>query len=250
MRRCLVISGILLTGGLSAAWWYTAPPTVSPHPVLDCPEVLDVGEQDIYGQVAGRFTVRNRGGAVLVLNDIRTACACTGFEQERKDRFVRVDEVRLAPGQSTDLMIRHGVHGPVGVTIDTPIFFRTNDPVAPERVIRLLVPRVTGGVEAFPRSIVCGSLLTGQTGRHLVDVTDEAPASRQIERVVSSNPERVQVRVLPPEPQVAPEVRGKPVARLEVTVHGQEGGPIEERVEVHLAGRPFPTVIPVSALPS
>src|SRR5437773_2695342 len=70
----------------------TPAPALSPDPVLDCPDVVDVGEHELYSLAVGRFTVANRGGRELILNNIRTSCACSGLDQEKDGRFVRVTE--------------------------------------------------------------------------------------------------------------------------------------------------------------
>lgn len=247
--RLLAVAAALGLGGAAFSWSYgrLGGPAVPDHPVLDCPDEIDVGEQELYSQAVGRFTLTNRGGCELVVSDVRTGCSCTGFERERDGHFFRADEVRLGPGESAALAIRRGVTGPVGGPIDSVIRFRTNDPAAAERAVRLVVPRITGGVETLPRSVVCGTVPVGSVTHHQVDVTDEAVPPRPIERVTSSDPDRVRVTLLPPGPVDPTAVRGVPVARLEVTVAAAAAGTIDERVEIHLAGRGFPTVVPVAA---
>lgn len=222
----------------------TAAHPVSADPVIDCPEEVDAGEHEIYSTATGRFVVMNRGGRELVIDEVRTGCSCTGLERERDGQLFRVDEVRVPPGGTANLAIRRGVHGPVGIDIVTPVFFRTNDPASPERSVRLVIPRVTGGVEPSPRSVVCGAVAVGSEVRRAIDLTDQASPPRPIDRVTSSNPSRVRVRMIPPGPPG--DTRGKGVARLEVAVDTRAAGAVDERVEVFLAGRPFPTVVPVT----
>jgi hypothetical protein len=252
MRRRLVVlagvvalglGGYLVAGGAARL---SPAPAPNPDPVLDCPEVVDVGEHEIHSLAVGRFTVTNRGGAELVLDNVRTSCACSGLEQERGDRFVRVTELRVPPGESVGLVIRRAVGGAVGVSLDSPVYFRTNDPAAPERALRLVVSRVKGGVEATPRSVAFGSVPVGKVVREVVDVTDEWPDARALDRVVSSAPGRVRVRQLPPEPSPDGTGRGRPLARLEITVDTRSPAAVDDRVEVYVAGRSFPTVVPVS----
>jgi|SRR5579883_441683 len=215
----------------------------NPEPVVECPEKVEVGEQEIYSLAVGRFRVENSGGKELVLSDVRTGCSCTGLEIERDGKFFRSNEIRVPVGGGIDLAIRRSVHGPVGVEIVTPVYFRTNDPTTPERTVKLIVPKVTGGVETSPRSVVIGNVALGSKISHIVEVIDEAMNPRAVERVVSSNTSRIRVRDLP---AVSPESRGKMVARLEVSVDTQSAGSIEERIEIYLTGRPFPTVVPIS----
>ncbi len=223
-----------------------ATPSLSPDPVLECPEVIDVGEHELYSLAVGRFTVANRGGRELILDNVRTSCACSGLEQAKGDRFIRVTELRVPPGESVELVMRRAVGGAIGLSLDSPVFFRTNDPAVPERSVRLVVSLVKGGVEASPRSVVFGSVPVGKAVKQVVDVTDEWPDVRPLERVVSTNPERVQVRELPPEPSSSTPAQGRRLARLEITVDTRIPATVDDRVEVYVAGRSFPTVISVS----
>jgi hypothetical protein len=210
---------------------------------------VDLGEQEIYTLVSGRFSVANRGGTELLLNQFRVSCAnCTGIGRELDGRPVRVQEVRVPPGQSIELTVQQAVHGPVGGSNQAAINFKTNDPNVPEGRLLVRVRRVGGGVEMCPRSVVCGSMRAGDSVRHVIHVTDESPSPRQIERIVSSDPEGVKVRQLAAEPTPASGSRGKHIARLEVTICSLAAGPIEERLEIYLTGRSLPCVLPVSGL--
>ncbi len=247
---------VLAALGAAGLVWFAARPRPSPPtppaippaevgPVLDCPEVVDAGEWEIHSLAVGRFELRNAGGQELVIDRIRTSCTCTGFELEQDGKFVRSKELRVPPGGSAALAIRTSVHGPVGAPIDTTVSFCTNDPAAPERVVRLVVPRVTGGVEPTPRSVVFGTLPVGAVARQVVDVFDDAVDARAVERVASSDPAKASVRLLPPDDAAAGAGR-KPVARLEVVGATATAGVIDTGVEVYLAGRAFPTIIPVT----
>ncbi len=248
MRRAiLLLAAVVVAAGLVTGASYgvlrlkaNRITPVSPEPVIDCPSVVDAGEAEIYSVALGRFTVTNRGGRELVLNDIRTSCTCTGLERERDGTLFRVDEVRVQPGETVDLAIRQGVRGPVGTAFDTPVRFHTNDPASPEHTVRLLISRVTGGVETSPKSVAIGSVAVGAKAVHVIDVTDESLTPRLIERVVSSAPDRVRVRLIP---RSSP---NDPLARIEVEVDSRSAGPVDERVEIYSAGRSFPTVVPVS----
>lgn len=67
-----------------AAWWSTTGRSTGNRvgPVLDCPEVIDLGEQE-RGQVAiARATLANAGDADLTITDVRSSCSCAGLEIE------------------------------------------------------------------------------------------------------------------------------------------------------------------------
>jgi hypothetical protein len=193
LMGALVSAGVgffLLLGTRRVAWLSI----VSRDPVIDCPDAVDAGDQEVYSLAVARFRVANRGGKELLLNNIRTSCACTGFERELEGRLVRVGEVRVPSGQGVEITVRQAVNGPAGGSIRNAIYFSTNDPAVPEGRIILVVPRVRCGIDVHPWSIVCGTILAGTPVHHIVEVTDESPNPHQIERVVSSSPDRVSIR--------------------------------------------------------
>jgi hypothetical protein len=134
-------------------------------PIIDCPEVIDIGEQEQYALAVARFTVANRGPEELVLRNVRSGCACLGLDQERDGQWYRSDVVRVPAGESRQLGIRQIVLGSVGDTVESALYYRTNDPAAPERQVRVRVAKVKGGVSTFPKSVVFGSVPLGGEAR-------------------------------------------------------------------------------------
>jgi hypothetical protein len=51
-------------------------------PVAELPEVIDLGAREIGDVVVVPFSIANRGGEELVIDDIRTSCSCSGIERE------------------------------------------------------------------------------------------------------------------------------------------------------------------------
>lgn len=218
-------------------------------PVLECPESLDLGEREL-GEVAlSHFTIANRGGGQLEITDVRANCSCTGLEQERNGEFVRVKSLSLAAAESVDLVMRVSVQGTPGIPNRTGVMFRTNDPDRPEVSIEALVSRVKAGVTTIPTSASFGTLSLGAKARQVLDVFDSTKKFRAMERVVSRNPDRVSVRMLPVvEDDAAATDRslGVRIGRLEVMAATTVPGSLTSELEIYLQGehRP-PTVIEV-----
>ncbi len=219
-------------------------------PVLECPDMLDLGEREL-GEVAlMRFVIGNRGGGQLEITEIQSNCTCTGLEQERDGEFVRLTSLHLSGGEKADLVMRVLVQGTPGIPNRTGVKFRTNDPDRLEMAIEALVSKVMAGVTTVPTSVIFGKLSMGEEASQVLDVFDSAKKPRAMERVASRNPNRVSVRMLPiPKDNAVPTDRrlGVRIGRVEVTAATTVPGPLTNEIEIYLQGehRP-PTVIEVS----
>lgn len=120
-------------------------------PVVEFPAVIDLGEHEQGEVVNSRFTIANRGKGELVIDQIRTTCACAGLEREVDGTFVRVESLRLGPREEAELMLRISVRGPAGAPSRNRIVFRTNDSSRPEGAIEAVIPKVTGGLGVAPK---------------------------------------------------------------------------------------------------
>src|SRR5581483_1382420 len=70
----------------------------SRDPIIEVPLSVDLGERE-RGEIAvGRFSIFNRGGKELIIDQIRTSCACSGLERETNGQFARIDSLRLSAG--------------------------------------------------------------------------------------------------------------------------------------------------------
>ncbi len=219
-------------------------------PVLECPATLDLGKREL-GEVAlSRFTIANRGGGQLEITGVQSNCSCSGLEQERDGRFVRLESLRLSAGEKAEVVMRVLVQGTPGIPNRTGVRFLTNDPDRPEMAIEAVVSRVMAGVTTIPTSASFGTLSLGVEGRQVLDVFDSSKKPRAMERVASRNPDRVSVRMLPvPEDHAVATDRklGVRIGRLEVTAATTVPGPLTNEIEIYLQGehRP-PTIIEVS----
>ncbi len=161
------------------------------------------------------------------------------MERQEDGGFVRVEKLRVKAGESAQLVMRVSVRGvPIGTQMVNVVEFRTNDPVHPAGRIEAVVSRVEGGVSAVPSQIVFGTVPVGSKVRQIVEVRDTAASRRVIERVSSTRPNRVMVRLLAEEegtPGAEPTEQGVPIGRIEVDVVTSTPGEIHAGLQIHLA---------------
>jgi hypothetical protein len=214
-----------------------------PHPVAEFPAEIDLGKRE-RGEIAvAAFTVANRGGAELLMEGFQSNCSCSGIERRKGSEFVRLDSLRLQPGEEVELQMRVSVRGvPIGARARNGVQFRTNDPDKPSGQIDAVITQVTGGVFTVPDKVVVGAVPVGTTVRHVFQVRDDAITPRSLERVTSTL-NRVKVRILD-EAEVAETASavhgGISIARVEVEVDTSTPGNIDGEVNLHLAGAERP----------
>lgn len=229
-----VMSYAVATGHLRQAWSQL----VKTRPVIEYPVRIDLGEHEIGDQAVARFRIANRGGGELVIDEIRTNCSCTGMERERDGEFGRVESLRLQAGEETELAMRISVRGvPVGAEMINVVQFRTNDPDHPEGRIEAVVRRVSGGVAAVPNPIVFGTVPAGTQVVHVIEVWDSALTPRVIDRVTSTNPDRVTAKLVPVTDQpgdASAQSVGTLIGRIEVAVDTHSPGAVDESVQIYL----------------
>jgi hypothetical protein len=225
-----------VTGQLRRAWSWG----VKSDPLIEYPARLDLGKHEIGEVAVAHFIIANRGGAELVVDEIHSNCSCTGMEREQDGHYGRVESLRLKAGEQADLVMRVSVRGvPIGAEMINVVEFQTNDPTQPVGRIEALVHSVSGGVSATPQSLVFGTVPLGTSIRPIVDVHDNALTPRTIERVTSTNPDRVSVR-LRPDPGSVPSPGADParivIGRIEVVVDTATAGDVDEKIQIHLTG--------------
>jgi hypothetical protein len=209
-------------------------------PRIEYPARLELGTHELGDQIVRHFTVANRGGGELVVDQIHASCSCTGMEREVDGRYVRVEELRLKAGERADVVLRAAArNAPVGMGTLYVVDFRTNDPAHPDGRIEAPIERLTGGVNTLPEKLLFGSLPPGGVVRHVVEVRDTARPPRTVEKVTTSDPDRVSVRLLPPEGGPAdakPHSLGRVIGRLEVVVNTEHPGEVAAEVRVEASG--------------
>jgi hypothetical protein len=217
-------------------------------PVLDCPEIIDLGEQE-WGQLAtARFIITNRGGEELQIDHIQSSCSCAGLEREERDGFTRLTELRLGPGQEAHLALRVSVGGNAGGPARISLQFRTNDPARPLASVEVVIPLVTG-VTTLPRVLAFGNVPTGATAHQVFEILNLSRKERAVERVVSNNPDRFSARLLPPGVDGdggASSGTESLIGRIEVRLETETPGPVDGAVEIYFSGSEGRTVsVPV-----
>jgi hypothetical protein len=129
------LSFAILAAGVTAVaagvvWWTVTgrPAAGKIGPVLDCPTEIDLGEQERGQVTTARFALANTGDEDLVISDVRATCSCAGLEIDEGGKYSRVGQLRLAPGERREVVVRQAINGQVGDAHKTAIHFATNVP--------------------------------------------------------------------------------------------------------------------------
>lgn len=109
------------------------------------PDILDLGKIPAGHRAEGIFSLKNSGGAVLVIDSVSTSCGCLAVDVDR----------RLEPGKSADLRIQFE-----GVNAEQPfqgsVFISSNDPKDPRRTLSVKGETVSV-VNADPACVYFGA---------------------------------------------------------------------------------------------
>jgi hypothetical protein len=209
-------------------------------PAIEYPSRLDLGEHEIGEQIVAPFVIANRGGSELVIDQIHSNCSCTGMEQIQNGHYERVESLHLKAGDQVPLVMRVSVRGvPAGAKMLNLVEFRSNDPAQALGQIEAVVGPVSRGVSLSPAPVVFGTVPVGAEVRYVLDVRDTAVPPRAIERISSTRPSRVAVRLLPAaegprESESHPD--GRVIGQVEVVVETGSPGEVNEAIQVQLAG--------------
>jgi hypothetical protein len=210
------------------------------QPAIEFPDSLSLGEHEIGEQVTHPFTIANRGGAELVIDEITSNCSCSGMERDDNGSYSRLQSLHLKPGEESQLVIRVRIGPvPIGTSMRNVVEFRTNDPRVPLGRIEAIVRRVSGGVTTTPESVVFGIVPVGASVRQIVQVWDKSVTPRKIDRLETNNPDRISIRVLAEDdktPETSANVNGRVIDSFEVTVKTDEPCQVNATIEIHLAG--------------
>ena len=202
-------------------------------PDLECPEIVDIGPVEYGTVVEARFMVKNRGSGQLVLSEFRASCACQSVEVKRENGFVRAAEVRLGPDQTAEMRLVLSVNDRAQESLRTPIYFRTNLPAQPERVVIVAIPRILAGLVAFPSSLSLGEIPVGSSARYRVELFDARQKPRKIIRVRSRDSAHITAKLIPDfglsqSPDGAN--RGHLVGTIEIEINTAVAGSIDNDV--------------------
>jgi hypothetical protein len=207
------------------------------YPVLEYQNLVELGERE-WGELAiARFSLANRGNRELLLDQFRTNCSCSALQTETDGKLQPVKEVRLGPHQRTYLVLRVSVRGQAGEPMLNVVHFRTNDPAQPHGALTAKVARIRGGVETFQAVVAFGAVLEGDECRRTVEVRDRSSLARRVVAVQISNPELLEVKLLPllTESQTDQQPsEGALIGRIEAAVNTAKATPIEGTIHITL----------------
>lgn len=233
---------VLLVASLAAVWgvaWYStrgaASGAASGVPTIRVPEFVDLGECEA-GQVAtSEFEIANDGTAELNIAGVRASCSCTGLETRQPDgRYSKVEALAIPPGGRKTLAVRLAVNGAPGEPLTSAVYFQTDDPAHPEVTLAIRLRRIRAGAHSRPVAFAFGTTSVGQPVSKVVDVIDTVSPPRAVDRVATSDPERVRLtRLAVPEAEAATP-GGRIVARVRIDVATDTPAEIDVRVNVWL----------------
>lgn len=245
-----LLAAVVSTSVVGGRWYFKPAVEVSSDPILECPEAVKIGPVEYGAVIEAHFTVANRGGSDLFLDQFRASCACQSLEVREGSKFVRAAEIRLAPGERAELRLVMSINERVNPSMRAPIFFRTNVPTRPEVAVLVDVPVVLSGFVAVPSSVIVGDVPTGSPAIHVVQLYDSRPARRTVTAVRTSDPARVTARFRAADAkESAPDEagRGVLVGVIEVTVDTRMPAPINCELATTLSdGSTAPDVIRIT----
>jgi hypothetical protein len=249
MRALIVWAGVVILACLTAfvaerarkplAAWIRPPA----DPAVSYPTDLSLGDHEAGERLSVPFAIANKGSGELIIDQVGSNCSCTGMEIEEHGVFRRVEVLRIPPAESRELVMRISVRSALlGREMISIVRFRTNDPLHPNGRITATVQRVIGGLSVTPGGVLVGSITVGQAVRRIITVRDRSPVPRVIERVSSTQRDRVSVRLLPENHLAVTDelpADGKIIGRIEVTVNSMSPGPINSEVQIELRREPL-----------
>jgi hypothetical protein len=145
--------------------------------------VIDLGDRTANEMVTSQFQIANRGGQELVINQVKTSCACGKLYREIDGRSEVVEELRLSPGESADMSVHTLIRAKSAGTFNQTISFLTNDSDHPEGRITVTYRTASGGLRFYPTAVQFGRLLIGQKTRQVVDVLDRDQFPQTVTKV-------------------------------------------------------------------
>lgn len=239
MKRILVALGfaisciVVVYGYFGLGFFVPQPPK---PPAINCPELLDLGERELGEELVAEVPIKNTGGQPLIFGNVRTSCTCSGLNRKKGNDFYSVSEWTIQPGQEEIAYLRMTVRGvTVNSELAVAVRFTTNDPNWPERTLIAKVRRVWGGTTHSPESVNFGTVLVGRKAERIVHLWDASNPPRRIDRVVSTNPTEVGVKLLPPDAEEPPPYRIKPqcIGRILITATCETKSAIDTTISVY-----------------
>ncbi len=216
------------------------PLRVKARPQCQYPPQFDLGEREQGDQIIMEFAMRNTGDATLVVDDIRSSCACTVLEEGGTRGPQQVASLQIGPGESKALQLQLLINGVSGTPLTHVLNFHTNDPERPRGQIAARVSRVRGGVFTTPSSVLLGKLSVGETIKAMVTVWDDGIEASDVTAMESSNPQLVGVHARPSDGAGSPNAGNTPYRRIyvfDLACTARAVGDINEAVTLRFSGQ-------------
>jgi hypothetical protein len=214
------------------------------------PAFVDLGPRRYGELVAQEFEIENKSSKNVMLRSFSTSCSCAGVENEIDSKAERVESLTIPPRGRASLRLRISVAAKIGGGQMVNVFFRADDEPEKQRAIQFRIGQITGGLYCEPALVHFGSCSLGEMLTKEVDIYDNGAAELTIRDVVSTRPERFQVRRLGLRAGERTRVHataGRLIERVEVQVVASAPGSLDGEVEVVVTNRASQRIwIPVS----
>jgi hypothetical protein len=223
------------------------------RPIAAYENTIDLGEHEFGDIVTAPFSIANIGASDLVIDEISSSCSSTGFRILHEGQHQVVERLCIKPGDQRDLTVKLVVKDiPINANFVNKISFRTNDPVLPNGAVRLLVKRVHGGIDFYPKTVYLGSIGLHASHTQQIEIRDRALIPRKITSIKIPEGSKLNARVIEahessgvPAKKPAPQ-QGHLVGFLEITVDTSCPRDINAKLEFALSdGRSKPDTLQV-----
>jgi hypothetical protein len=188
MKKALFIF-LLLPLGVGAGSFAVIRFLATAGPIVDAPELLELGIQDQGRRVSFEYTLHNAGRAPLELSQFESSCGCMIVGRKTQDGEHRpVGSTILAPGEKLLVVGRITAAGDPGQKVRASVTCQSNDPRHPRVRVEVVV-ELAGRVIALPATLSLGTLPRGTVVRQTVRFQDLGRSKPcRLGRVESSDP--------------------------------------------------------------
>ncbi len=233
--KIALCSVFMLVAIWSVSWLFQPKSTNSTNPILRTIKTIELGEIETGQIVNADFDITNDGNAPLMIDGVRTSCACAGVEAKNPDgTFTQLTTLTVPPASSVPARMRLVVNGPVGAELKTVIYLTTNDPLQPEVQVLITLKKMIHGSKAVPEVLALGTVSIGEPIRRIVDIVDRSPMPRTIQRIETTDGSTIRATQLPVPENEAAAHGGRIIARIQVEISSLAISDIDGRVNVWL----------------
>ena len=135
------------------AWEWTRNIFPGGPPVIEYPDVIDLGERLVNELVPSQFQISNRGGQELSITQVQSSCACGRLYRDIGGESEVIEQLLLSPGERADMSIHTLIKAASAGTFNQTMSFLTNDPNKPEGRITIVYRTASGGLRFHPTAV-------------------------------------------------------------------------------------------------